>query len=91
MKTITQILFSIGILFSGFSVICLGNNPVLAVVFLIITFVLSAILLILMGINFKIKKNNYIPIRINNVNGSFNWYNNYLFNKIKNFIQKFYK
>ena len=52
MKTLIQIFFSLGILFSGFSVICLGNNPVLAVVFLIVTFVLSAIYLILMGINF---------------------------------------
>jgi NADH-ubiquinone oxidoreductase chain 6 len=52
MKTITHFLFSFGILFSSFTVICLGNKPVLAVVFLIATFVLSAIYLILMGINF---------------------------------------
>jgi NADH-ubiquinone oxidoreductase chain 6 len=52
MKTITQILFGFGILFTSFSVICLGDSPVLAVVFLIATFVLAAIYLILMGINF---------------------------------------
>ena len=52
MKTITQILFGFGILFTSFSVICLGDSPVLAVVFLIATFVLAAIYLILMGISF---------------------------------------
>jgi NADH-ubiquinone oxidoreductase chain 6 len=52
MKTFTHFLFSFGILFSSLSVISLGNYPVLAVVFLIATFVLSAIYLILMGINF---------------------------------------
>src|SRR6266849_2115049 len=52
MKTITHFLFSFGILFTSISVISLGNNPVLAVVFLIATFVLSAIYLILMCIDF---------------------------------------
>jgi NADH-ubiquinone oxidoreductase chain 6 len=52
MKTITQFLFGFGILFTSFSVICLGDSPVLAVVFLIATFVLAAIYLILMGISF---------------------------------------
>ena len=52
MKTITHFLFGLGILFSSFSVICLGDSPVLAVVFLIVTFVLSALYLILMGISF---------------------------------------
>jgi NADH-ubiquinone oxidoreductase chain 6 len=52
MKTITHFLFGLGILFSSFSVICLGDSPVLAVVILIITFVLSALYLILMGISF---------------------------------------
>ena len=51
MKTITQFLFGFGILFTSFSVICLGDSPVLAVVFLIATFVLAAIYLILIGIN----------------------------------------
>ncbi|KAJ6580168.1 NADH:ubiquinone/plastoquinone oxidoreductase, partial [Mycena vulgaris] len=41
-----------GILFTSFCVISLGDSPVLAVVFLIATFVLAAIYLILMGINF---------------------------------------
>ena len=52
MKTITHFLFSFGILFTSFSVICLGDSPVLAVVFLIATFVLAAIYLILLGIRF---------------------------------------
>lgn len=52
MNTLTHLIFSFGILFTSFSVICLGNNPVLSVVFLICTFVLSAIYLVLMGINF---------------------------------------
>ena len=52
MKTITHFLFGFGILFTSFSVICLGDSPVLAVVFLIATFVLAAIYLILMGISF---------------------------------------
>lgn len=52
MKTITHFLFGFGILFTSFSVICLGDNPVLAVVFLIATFVLAAIYLILLGISF---------------------------------------
>lgn len=52
MKTITHFLFGFGILFTSFSVICLGNSPVLAVVFLIATFVLAAIYLILLGISF---------------------------------------
>jgi NADH-ubiquinone oxidoreductase chain 6 len=52
MSSITNFILSFGILFSAFSIISLGNNPVLAVVLLIITFVLSAIYLILMGINF---------------------------------------
>lgn len=52
MKTITHFLFSFGILFTSFSVICLGDSPVLAVVFLIATFVLAAIYLILLGISF---------------------------------------
>ena len=52
MKTITQFLFGFGILFTSFSVICLGDSPVLAVVFLIATFVLAAIYLILLGISF---------------------------------------
>ena len=52
MKTITQFLFGFGILFTSISVICLGDSPVLAVVFLIATFVLAAIYLILMGISF---------------------------------------
>jgi NADH-ubiquinone oxidoreductase chain 6 len=52
MKTITHFLFGFGILFTSFSVICLGDNPVLAVVFLIATFVLAAIYLILIGISF---------------------------------------
>ena len=52
MKTITHFLFGFGILFTSFSVICLGDSPVLAVVFLIATFVLAAIYLILLGISF---------------------------------------
>jgi NADH-ubiquinone oxidoreductase chain 6 len=52
MKTITHFLFGLGILFSSFSVICLGDSPVLAVIILIVTFVLSALYLILMGISF---------------------------------------
>jgi len=52
MKTITHFLFGFGILFTSFSVICLGDSPVLAVVFLIVTFVLAAIYLILLGISF---------------------------------------
>ena len=52
MKTITHFLFGFGILFTSFSVICLGDSPVLAVVFLIATFVLAAIYLILIGISF---------------------------------------
>ena len=52
MKTITHFLFGLGILFTSFCVISLGDSPVLAVVFLIATFVLAAIYLILMGINF---------------------------------------
>ena len=52
LTTIFQILIGLGILSSAFSVIFLGNKPVLAIVFLIITFVLSALYLILMGINF---------------------------------------
>lgn len=52
MKTITHFLFGLGILFTSFSVICLGDSPVLAVVFLIATFVLAAIYLILIGISF---------------------------------------
>jgi NADH-ubiquinone oxidoreductase chain 6 len=52
MNTITHFLFGFGILFSSFSVICLGDSPVLAVVFLIATFVLAAIYLILIGISF---------------------------------------
>ncbi|CAK5273118.1 unnamed protein product [Mycena citricolor] len=51
MKTITQFLLAFGILFTSFSIISLGNSPVLAVVFLIATFVLSAIYL-LVGISF---------------------------------------
>lgn len=52
MITITHFLFGLGILLSSFSVICLGDSPVLAAVFLIITFVLAAIYLILIGIGF---------------------------------------
>ena len=52
MKTITQFLFGLGILFTSISVICLGDSPVLAVVFLIATFVLAAIYLIFTGISF---------------------------------------
>jgi len=52
MKTITHFLFGFGILFTSFCVISLGDSPVLAVVFLIATFVLAAIYLILMGISF---------------------------------------
>lgn len=52
MKTITQFLISFGIILISLSVISLGNKPVLAVVLLIAIFVLSAIFLILMGINF---------------------------------------
>jgi NADH:ubiquinone oxidoreductase subunit 6 (subunit J) len=52
MKTITHFLFGFGILFTSFSVICLGDSPVLAIVLLIATFVLAAIYLILIGITF---------------------------------------
>lgn len=52
MKTVTHFLLGSGIIFTSFSVICLGNNPVLAVVFLIATFVLAAIYLILIGVSF---------------------------------------
>jgi NADH-ubiquinone oxidoreductase chain 6 len=52
MKTITHFLFGFGILFTSFSVICLGNSPILAIVLLIATFVLAAIYLILLGISF---------------------------------------
>lgn len=52
MKTITHFLLGSGIIFTSFSVICLGNSPVLAVVFLIATFVLAAIYLILIGVSF---------------------------------------
>ncbi|CAK5285024.1 unnamed protein product, partial [Mycena citricolor] len=45
-------LLAFGILFTSFSIISLGNSPVLAVVFLIATFVLSAIYLLLVGISF---------------------------------------
>ena len=52
MKTVTHFLLGSGIIFTSFSVICLGNSPVLAVVFLIATFVLAAIYLILIGVSF---------------------------------------